>query len=66
MRIVLLASGSGTLTQSVIDAFADGTRGVDIVAIGADSDTAGVLTRAEQHEIPSFGSRRLLLFGILR
>ncbi|WP_152347713.1 phosphoribosylglycinamide formyltransferase [Brevibacterium sp. CFH 10365] len=54
MRIVLLASGSGTLTQSVIDAFADGARGVDIVAIGADSATAGVLARAEQHSIPSF------------
>ena len=54
VRIVLLASGSGTLTQSVIDAFADGTRGVDIVAIGADSATAGVLARAEQHSIPTF------------
>ena len=54
VRIVLLASGSGTLTQSVIDAFADGARGVDIVAIGADSATAGVLARAEQHSIPSF------------
>lgn len=54
VRIVLLASGSGTLTQSVIDAFADGARGVDIVAIGADSATAEVLARAEQHSIPSF------------
>ncbi|MGC2942358.1 MULTISPECIES: phosphoribosylglycinamide formyltransferase [unclassified Brevibacterium] len=54
MRIVLLASGSGTLTQSVIDAFADGTRGVDIAAVGTDSPAAGVLARAEHNSIPSF------------
>lgn len=54
MRIVLLASGSGTLTQAVIDAFADGTRGVDICAIGSDSSTAGVLDRAADHDLRTF------------
>ena len=54
MRIVLLASGSGTLTQAVIDAFADAQAGIDIVAIGADSPAAGVLERAQQHDIPTF------------
>ncbi|AZL12455.1 phosphoribosylglycinamide formyltransferase [Brevibacterium aurantiacum] len=54
MRIVLLASGSGTLTQAVIDAFADAQRGVEIVGVGSDSQTAGVLDRANAHSIPTF------------
>lgn len=54
MRIVLLASGSGTLTQAVIDAFADGKQGVDILAVGSDSPDAGVLDRARAHQIPIF------------
>ncbi|GAA1866230.1 phosphoribosylglycinamide formyltransferase [Brevibacterium marinum] len=54
MRIVLLASGSGTLTQAVIDAFADADRGVEIVGVGSDSQTAGVIARAEERSIPTF------------
>ena len=54
MRIVLLASGSGTLTQAVIDAFADARGGVEIVGVGSDSHGAGVLARAQDHEIPTF------------
>ncbi|WP_166970742.1 phosphoribosylglycinamide formyltransferase [Brevibacterium atlanticum] len=54
MRIVLLASGSGTLTQAVIDAFADGARGIDICAVGSDSPTAGVLDRARSQDVPTF------------
>ncbi|SMX67150.1 phosphoribosylglycinamide formyltransferase-1 [Brevibacterium sp. 239c] len=54
MRIVLLASGSGTLTQAVIDAFATSGRGVEIVGVGSDSQTAGVLDRAKAHSIPTF------------
>ncbi|RAD73414.1 phosphoribosylglycinamide formyltransferase, partial [Burkholderia multivorans] len=55
VRIVLLASGSGTLTQAVIDAFTGpGSADVEIVAIGSDSPTAGVLARAESADIPTF------------
>ena len=54
VRIVLLASGSGTLTQAVIDAFAAGTRGVEILAVGSDSSTAGVLDRARAHDVATF------------
>ena len=54
MRIVLLASGSGTLAQAVIDAFADGRLGIEIAAIGSDSPAAGVLDRARAHSIPCF------------
>jgi len=43
---VILASGSGTLTQALLDAFADGSAGVRIVAVGSDVSTAGALDRA--------------------
>nr|WP_209044342.1 phosphoribosylglycinamide formyltransferase [Brevibacterium marinum] len=49
-----MASGSGTLTQAVIDAFADADRGVEIVGVGSDSQTAGVIARAEERSIPTF------------
>lgn len=54
MRIVLLASGSGTLTQAVIDAFSDSGHGVEIAAIGSDSAKAPVLERARAESIPDF------------
>src|SRR5699024_6532839 len=43
-----------TLTQAVIDAFAAGTRGVEILAVGSDSSTAGVLDRARAHDVATF------------
>ena len=46
VRCVILASGSGTLTQALLDAFGDGRAGVEIVAVGSDKRTAGVLDRA--------------------
>lgn len=57
MRIVLLASGSGTLTQAVIDAFTGpdfAEADVEIAAIGSDSASAGVLERARSAGVPSF------------
>ncbi len=57
MRIVLLASGSGTLTQAVIDAFTGpdiAEADVEIAAIGSDSQSAGVLERARTAGIPDF------------
>lgn len=57
MRIVLLASGSGTLTQAVIDAFTNpdiAEANVEIAAIGSDSASAGVLERARSAGVPSF------------
>src|SRR5699024_9730478 len=43
-----------SLTQAVIDAFAAGTRGVEILAVGSDSSTAGVLDRARAHDVATF------------
>src|SRR5699024_7817135 len=39
---------------AVIDAFAAGTRGVEILAVGSDSSTAGVLDRARAHDVATF------------
>nr|WP_272902556.1 phosphoribosylglycinamide formyltransferase [Brevibacterium daeguense] len=51
-----MASGSGTLTQSVLDAFVlsgDG-RGVEIAAVGSDRPDAGVLERARSAGVETF------------
>ncbi|WP_101651385.1 phosphoribosylglycinamide formyltransferase [Brevibacterium ihuae] len=68
MRCVLLASGSGSLTQAVLDAFvvrdpaADpgahdshaARRSVEIVAVGSDTPAAGVLDRARAAGVETF------------
>lgn len=53
-RIVLLASGSGTLLQSVIDAVATGDLVVEVAAVGSDVADAPALTRAEDAGIDTF------------
>lgn len=53
-RIVLLASGSGTLLQSVIDAVGSGELAVDIAAVGSDVAGAQALVRAERAGIATF------------
>lgn len=49
MRCVILASGSGTLAQAVLD-----TPGVEVVAVGSDRPGAGVLDRASRVGVPTF------------
>ena len=49
-RIVILASGSGTLTQAVIDAQERGLLDVEIAAVMSDKDSE-VLQRAQRHGI---------------
>jgi len=46
-RIVVLASGSGTLLQSLIDATVDGRLPAEIVGVGRDVPDAVALQRAE-------------------
>lgn len=53
-RLVVLASGSGTLLQSVIDATATGTLDAEIVAVGSDVPAVAALERAERAGIPVF------------
>jgi len=49
-RIVILASGSGTLAQAIIDARLD----IDIVAVITDMKDAPVLERAQKAHIETF------------
>ncbi len=54
MRIVVLASGSGTLLQSLLDAQAGGELAGQIVAVGSDVVDAQALERAEAAGVPTF------------
>ena len=54
MRIVALASGSGSNLQAVMDAAASGTLDVEIVAVGSDTPDAGALARAAAAGIETF------------
>jgi len=49
-RIVILASGSGTLAQAIFDA----ELGADIVAVISDQKDAAVLDRAQKAGIETF------------
>ena len=53
-RIVLLASGSGTLAQAIFDARADFDFLGDVVAVISDKPDAQVLQRAEKAHIETF------------
>ena len=53
-RIVILASGSGTLLQSIIDATRAGELLVDITAVGSDVPDAYALQRAREADIDTF------------
>ncbi|WP_313816970.1 phosphoribosylglycinamide formyltransferase [Citricoccus sp.] len=54
MRIVALASGSGSNLQTVIDAVVAGTLDVEIAAVGADHPGAGALARAAVAGLETF------------
>lgn len=56
-RLVVLASGEGTLLQNLIDSCAAGSVPALIAAVGADREGAGALRRAEQAGIPGFVCR---------
>lgn len=51
-RLLVLASGSGTLLQALLDAAADPEFPARVVAVGADRDGTGALARAG--ELPGF------------
>jgi len=56
-RVVVLASGSGTLLQSLMDACSEGRVPATIVAVGSDVDQAPALGRASAVGIPAFACR---------
>lgn len=51
-RIVILASGSGTLAQAIFDAVQAKTLVCEVVALICDRTDAGVITRAQHHGVP--------------
>ena len=53
-RLVVLASGSGTLLQSVIDSVSAGNLDASIAAVGSDVPGVAALERAELAGIPVF------------
>jgi phosphoribosylglycinamide formyltransferase-1 len=56
-RLVVLASGEGTLLQHLIDASRAGSLGADIAAVGADRHGTRVIARAEAAGIATFVCR---------
>ncbi|WP_344858508.1 phosphoribosylglycinamide formyltransferase [Amycolatopsis ultiminotia] len=57
VKIVVLASGSGTLLQAVLDASGRPGFPADVIAVGADRAGIEALTRAERAGVPSFTVR---------
>jgi formyltetrahydrofolate-dependent phosphoribosylglycinamide formyltransferase len=56
-RLVVLASGEGTLLQHLIEACAAGTVAAQIAAVGADRDGTLAAKRAEAAGLPTFTCR---------
>jgi phosphoribosylglycinamide formyltransferase-1 len=52
--VVVLASGSGSTLQALLDAVADPAYGVTVVAVGSDRDGAGALDRARAASVDTF------------
>jgi phosphoribosylglycinamide formyltransferase-1 len=57
VKLVVLASGSGTLLQSLLDATERSGFPAKIVAVGTDRPGAGALARAERAGVPHFTVR---------
>ncbi len=57
MKVVVLASGSGTLLQAVLDAAGQPGYPAEVVAVGADRDGIEALARAERAGVPQFAVR---------
>jgi phosphoribosylglycinamide formyltransferase 1 len=50
-RIVVLASGSGTNLQAILDQLHGGEEGVEVVGVGSDKADAGALDRARRADV---------------
>ena len=56
-RLLVLASGSGTLLQALLDAQASGALAAQVVAVGTDRAGIGALERADRAGVPTFTVR---------
>jgi phosphoribosylglycinamide formyltransferase-1 len=52
-RIVVLASGSGTNLQAILDQLHGGEEGIEVVGVGSDKGDAGALERARRADVPT-------------
>lgn len=52
-RVVVLASGSGTNLQAILDQLHAGEEGIEVVGVASDKPDATALERAKQAEVPS-------------
>ena len=52
-RVVVLASGSGTNLQAILDQLHAGEDGIEVVGVGSDKPDATALERAKQAEVAS-------------
>ena len=50
-RIVVLASGSGTNLQAILDKLHRGEEGIEVVGVGSDKPDAGALERARSADV---------------
>ncbi|MCE3554285.1 phosphoribosylglycinamide formyltransferase [Pseudonocardia sp. RS11V-5] len=57
LRLVVLASGSGTLLQALLDAARDPAYPAEVVAVGTDRPGVEALDRAARARVPSFTVR---------
>ena len=53
-RLVVLASGSGSTVQAVLDAATEPAFGIDVVGLGSDRPDAGALVRARAAGVATF------------
>lgn len=53
-RVVVLASGSGTLLQALLEACKSGTCPAEVVAVGSDNPDAKALVRAKNSGVETF------------
>ena len=65
MRLAILASGSGSNAEKIMEYFAHSTKG-KVVLVAANKTTAGVLARAQKFSVPTFTfTRQELEEGLL-
>ena len=50
-RIVVLASGSGTNLQAILDQLHGGEEGIEVVGVGSDKPDAKALERARRADV---------------
>lgn len=56
LRVAVLASGSGTNLQALIDAMEAGNLPIDLVGVFSDKPKSGAIERAKKHDVPHWSA----------